>query len=225
MCREHLRSLFASRESPPPRPPVPAWGWAALARSPLLRCGHDMLAYKRDVESIGTLGAFAGVEAGPRRDLLLALSANPSHRPAAAALLGVPFFTADVQVRMVRFLSRMLERNPVHKAQFLQMLGSRAPGSGWRALPARVLELHVLPRLFPAGASFCFFQPALHSTHGAEGVPLRTSAGLQPCGLRGGAEGSGAAQVVMHDAAKGPGPGAGAERSNGDFPAQSLWLL
>lgn len=118
-----------------------------LARSPLLRCGHDMLAYKRDVESIGTLGAFAGVEAGPRRDLLLALSANPSHRPAAAALLGVPFFTADVQVRMVRFLSRMLERNPVHKAQFLQMLGSRAPGSGWRALPARVLELHVLPPL------------------------------------------------------------------------------
>ena len=68
-----------------------------------------------------------------------------------------------------------------------------------------MVELHVLPRLFPAGASFCFFQPALHSTHGA-----------------GGAEGSGAAQVVMHDAAKGPGPRAGAERSNGDFPAQVL---
>ena len=115
-----------------------------LERKPLLACGGDLLSYKREVERIGTGAgsAFPRVPAAERRDLCLALAPNAAIRPASAALGGVPFFAGDASVRIVRFLSRMLERDPVHKAQFLQMLLG-----AWRSLPPRVLELHVLPPL------------------------------------------------------------------------------
>ncbi|GBG61581.1 hypothetical protein CBR_g22378 [Chara braunii] len=107
----------------------------------LLTCNNNLKTFTSSTMMLQSR-EFHGIASDLGYELRRILNLDPSARPSAIEFGGSPFFRDDTQLRALRFLDRMLERDNMQKAEFIKALGGM-----WNAFDGRILRYKVLPPL------------------------------------------------------------------------------
>ncbi|GBG71258.1 hypothetical protein CBR_g8679 [Chara braunii] len=107
----------------------------------LVNCNNNLKTFTSSTMMLQSRD-FHGIASDLGYELRRILNLDPSARPSAIEFGGSPFFRDDTQLRALRFLDRMLERDNMQKAEFLKALGGM-----WSGFDGRILRYKVLPPL------------------------------------------------------------------------------
>ncbi|KAI4388732.1 hypothetical protein MLD38_001037 [Melastoma candidum] len=112
-----------------------------ITHKPLFDCHNNVKMYNNTLMYLSR-ESFSDMPSEIVPDLQRMLSANESLRPTALDFTGSPFFRQDTQLRALRFLDHMLERDNMQKSEFLKAFSDM-----WKDFDSRVLRYKVLPPL------------------------------------------------------------------------------
>ncbi|XP_024396170.1 LOW QUALITY PROTEIN: SCY1-like protein 2 A [Physcomitrium patens] len=112
-----------------------------LSHQALLQCRNNLQTYTNKASYLPN-ESFTNIPSDVSEDLKRMLSSDARSRPTAHDFTTSPFFRDDTQLRALRFLDHMLERDNMQKTQFLKAMADM-----WTSFDARVLRYKVLPPL------------------------------------------------------------------------------